>query len=76
MDRAGRFLDLLAKSGFEERRTRMAEQQGQIVAQALRAIFARLGLTAQQEALLPTVVPEELRRVGGTGGTVRGEVVR
>lgn len=73
MDRAAKFLDLLAKSGFEERRTRMAEEQGQMVAQVLRAIFARLALTPEQEALIPKVVPEELRRMAGT---VPGEVVR
>ena len=75
MDRAAKFLDLLAKSGFEERRVRLAEQQGQLVALALRRIFARLNLSAEQQALLPVVVPEELRRIDSES-TVRGEVVK
>ena len=70
MDRAARFLDLLAKSGFEERRTKLAEDQGRAVAEVMRAIFARLALTPEQQALLPTVVPEELRRLT----VVRGEL--
>jgi hypothetical protein len=70
LDRAARFLDLLAKSGFEERRTQLAEAEGRLVVHALQAIFARLGLTAEQRAMLPTVVPEELRRIA----VVRGEL--
>jgi dGTP triphosphohydrolase len=72
MDRTARFLDLLVKSGFEERRTRMSEEQGAAIVQALRAIFARLMLTPEQQQLLPTVVPEELRRLSA----IEGRVVR
>lgn len=71
MDRAGRFLDLLAKSGFEERRVQLGERQGALVAEVLHRVFNRLDLSDAQRGLLSTVVPEELRRV-----TVRGEVVR
>jgi hypothetical protein len=48
--------------GIEERRVRLAEAQGQMVAEIIRRILARLELNAQQSALIPHVVPEELRR--------------
>ena len=49
------------RAGIEERRIRLAEQQGQLVAQAIRAILAALNLTAEQEARVPEVVPRHLR---------------
>lgn len=61
LDRSAKFLEILAKSGFEERRTRIAESQGLQVAECLRRIFARLVLSEAQQVLVPTVVPEELR---------------
>ncbi len=73
LDRTARMLDALAKSGFEERRVRMSEQQGALVAEVLRRVFARLDLSEAQRALVPTVVPEELRAIGSAA--VRGEVV-
>ena len=72
MDRAARFLDLLAKSGWEERRVRLSEQQGALVAGVIRAVLGRLMLTSEQQALVPLVVPEELRRLG----SIPGEVAR
>ncbi|WP_433954655.1 hypothetical protein [Janibacter indicus] len=84
MDRSARFLDLLVKSGFEERRTALAERQGQLVASALRVILERMlagvvatdGLSVDAQAairgrwgeLVPVVVPQELRRL--TSGEV------
>lgn len=49
------------KAGIEERRVRLAEQQGALVAQAIRAILNDLGLTPEQQALVPNVVPRHLR---------------
>jgi len=48
--------------GIEERRVRLAEAQGSLMNEVIRRILARLSLTADQSALLPVVVPEELRR--------------
>lgn len=48
--------------GIEERRVRLAEAQGSLMNDVIRRILARLSLTADQSALLPVVVPEELRR--------------
>jgi len=48
--------------GIEERRVRLAEAQGSLMNDVIRRILGRLSLTADQSALLPVVVPEELRR--------------
>jgi len=49
------------KAGIEERRIKLAEQQGELVAHAIRAILTDLGLTAEQQARVPEVVPRHLR---------------
>jgi hypothetical protein len=52
--------------GIEERRVRLAEAQGQLVAEVIRRILGRLSLNAAQNKLVPVVVPEELRRVAAS----------
>jgi len=47
--------------GIEARQVKLAEQQGAMVASAVRAILADLKLTAAQQALVSTVVPQHLR---------------
>lgn len=49
-------------AGIEERRVKLAEAQGALLNGVIRRILARLSLNEVQEALLPVVVPEELRR--------------
>ncbi|MGW4042955.1 hypothetical protein [Streptomyces sp. NPDC004721] len=49
------------KAGIEERRIKLAEQQGALVAQAIRAILADLDLTSEQQARVPEIVPRHLR---------------
>jgi hypothetical protein len=49
-------------AGIEERRVKLAEAQGALLNDVIRRILARLNLTGEQSALLPVVVPEELRR--------------
>lgn len=63
MDRAGRFLVDVNRLNLEERRVRLAEREGELLAGVIRAILDRLDLTPPQRALVGTVVPEELRRV-------------
>jgi hypothetical protein len=53
------------KAGVEERRVRLAESQGDLVATAIRRILDALGLTEAQQALVGTVVPRELRLIAG-----------
>lgn len=49
------------RAGIEERRIRLAEQQGALVAQAIRAILDDLHLTTEQQARVSEIVPRHLR---------------
>jgi hypothetical protein len=49
-------------AGVEERRVRLAESQGALLASVIRRILDRLNLSGEQLKLIPMVVPEELRR--------------
>lgn len=57
------------KAGIEERRVKLEEQQGIAVAAVIRRILSRLNLSDGQTALVPTVVPEELRRLTVDGSS-------
>jgi hypothetical protein len=52
---------LALKAGIEERKVKLAESQGLLVAEAIRRILGALGLSAEQQLLVPTIVPRELR---------------
>jgi len=64
LDRSARFVEILAKSGFEEARTRIQIQQGQLVSLLIRRVLDALQLTDEQRTIAGTVVPNELRRLG------------
>lgn len=49
------------RAGIEERRVQLAEREGALVAQVIRAILAELQLTPEQLALVPDIVPRHLR---------------
>ncbi|MFF7881050.1 hypothetical protein ACH40F_07765 [Streptomyces sp. NPDC020794] len=49
------------RAGIEERRVRIAEEQGALVAQAIRAILGDLNLTVEQQRRIPEIVPRHLR---------------
>ncbi|WP_242496474.1 hypothetical protein [Xylanimonas protaetiae] len=53
------------KAGVEERKVRLAEQQGDLVALVIRRILDALDLTPEQQALVPQVVPAQLRLIAG-----------
>lgn len=53
------------KAGVEERRVRLAESQGELVATVIRRILDALNLTPEQQALVPEVVPAQLRLIAG-----------
>ncbi len=57
------------RCGIEERQVKLAESQGVLVAQALRAILDGLNLTAAQKALAMKIVPEQLRAMQATALT-------
>lgn len=63
-DRLSRVAALALKAGIEERRVRLAEQQGDLVAQAIRSILDALNLTPAQLELVPVIVPQTLRSLG------------
>ena len=51
--------------GIEERRVRLEEAKGQVVAELIRRILGRLDLTDAQRDLSLQVIPEEFRRIIG-----------
>ena len=53
------------RCGIEERRVRLAEQQGALVADVIRAILGDLDLTPEQTAKAGQVVPIRLRAIAG-----------
>lgn len=53
-------------AGIEERKVRLAEQQGQMIGDAIRAILGDLNLDPTQQALVSTVVPNRLRELSAS----------
>jgi len=53
------------KAGIEERRVRLAEQQGQLVAEVIRKILGDLDLSVEQQARAGNVIPLRLRELAG-----------
>lgn len=53
------------KAGVEERRVKLAEAQGSMLASVIRAVLDDLGLSADQQAMVAEVVPRHLRAVTG-----------
>ena len=51
------------RCGIEERRVKLAESQGALVAGVIRAILGDLHLTAEQQAMVSDVVPRRLREL-------------
>jgi hypothetical protein len=51
------------KAGVDERRVRIAEQQGDLVVAVIRRILDDLHLTDEQAALVPVVVPKHFRLI-------------
>jgi hypothetical protein len=65
LDRTARFLDLLVKSGFEERRLKLDEATGAAFTAVMRAVLDRLDLTPAQREVVPGIVVEELGKLEG-----------
>lgn len=64
-DRLAAYASAALKAGVEERKVRLAESQGALVAQAIRQVLDQLHLTPEQQHLVPTVVPAALRLIAG-----------
>lgn len=55
------------RAGIEERRVQLAERQGALIAQAIRAILGDLDQTVEQQRRVPEVVPRHLRALSEGG---------
>lgn len=64
-DKLAEYAAAALRAGVEERRVRLAESQGQLVAQAIRSVLDALNLSPAQLELVPTVVPAALRLIAG-----------
>lgn len=62
-------------AGVNERLVQLAEHQGAKLADAVEEILSRLGLTPNQWALVPDVVPNVLRQLMGTPKLIEGVTV-
>lgn len=58
-----RVCEIAIRAGLDERLVKLAENRGQMVAQAIRAILGDLQLTPQQWAMVPQIVPARLREL-------------
>lgn len=65
-DRLVRVCTAALKAGIEERRVKLAERDGALVAEVIRGILGDLKLTAEQRALVSIVVPQHLRALALT----------
>lgn len=66
-------LEGIERLGLDEKRIRIAQHHGQLLAGVLRAVLDQLMLSDEQRVLAVEVVPRELRKIA-TGEVVRGEV--
>jgi len=64
-DRFHRVCSLALRSGIEERKVKLAEDQGALVGAVLQRILNRLQLSPSQWAEVPIIVPEEFRALSG-----------
>lgn len=64
-DRLEKYATAALKAGVEERRVRLAEQQGALVADVIRAILTDLNLSMTQQAKVGEIVPRHLRALTG-----------
>ncbi|MDJ0321845.1 HGGxSTG domain-containing protein [Pseudarthrobacter sp. PS3-L1] len=64
-DHLAKVCALALRAGIEERKIKLAEDQGALVADVIKRILAALGLTPEQQALVPTIVPQQLRLLAG-----------
>lgn len=74
MDRLAKFSKMALDAGAEERRVRVAEQAGEGLALAIRAILEGLQLTPDQERRAPELVREALELLE-RGGEIEGRLL-
>jgi hypothetical protein len=64
LDRSVRFLEVLAKLGYEERQVRIAEAQGALLAEVIHDVLRAVRLTPEQAERAPEIVASRLRLLG------------
>ena len=64
-DRCANFSTKAIAAGIAERQVRLAEQQGELVAQVIKAVLGDLGLTKEQQAEAPAIVRRHLLALAG-----------
>ena len=69
-DRLASYSTAALKAGVDERRVRLAEAQGALVADVIRGVLTALNLTPEQWELVPTVVPAQLRLLTSNPSTI------
>lgn len=62
-DQLANYAERALRAGIEERKVRIAEQQGDIIAAVMMNIFNRLALTPEQWEAVHVVTPQELRKL-------------
>lgn len=62
-ERRARLIGLDHTDGIAERQMQLAEHQGRQLAQVIQRVLDRIGLTPEQQEVVPVVVVEELRTV-------------
>lgn len=68
MDRLVNYSKVAIAAGIEERRVKVAEQQGELLAQAIRGVLAELGVGDRPE--VPGIVRKHLTAISGTAREV------
>lgn len=69
-DRLATYATAALRAGVDERRVRLAEAQGALVADVIRGVLTALNLTPEQWELVPTVVPAQLRLLTANPSTI------
>lgn len=64
-DQLAEYASKALRAGIEERRLRIAERQGEQMAGIMRRVLDALGLSPQQQALVPVIVPQAFRELEG-----------
>lgn len=74
LDRGARFLDLLTRAGFEERRTAISERDALAMATALANVVRKLELDPARLQLARELITAELKALGSSPTAVQGEL--
>ena len=64
-DRLAQYATAALRAGVQERQIKLAEDQGMLVAQVIRAVLDDLQLTSEQSGRVPEIVPRHLRLITG-----------